>query len=357
MEKFNISTVLIAPLDWGLGHTTRCIPIIKTLKKLNYDVVVAVNPKQKILLENEFSDLNYENLSGYNITYANNKFIFILKIIAQIPKILWCIYQEKKWLKQYLKKKKINIVISDNRYGFYNKEVTSIFITHQLTIKAGNSILEGILQKINYSFINKFNACWVPDFADEKNIAGLLSHPKKLPKIPVNYIGILSRLKNEKTTHQHYDLCILLSGPEPQRTLLEQLLLSQLNYIENKKILFIRGLPANEKTIEHKNCAIKNYLPANLLQNAILQSNIVLARSGYTTIMELVALNKKMILIPTPMQTEQEYLAQYLAKKEYCISYAQKQINLSEALEKANQFIPKFTNNLVSRHSLELPLL
>ena len=237
MEKINISTVLIAPLDWGLGHTTRCIPIIKRLKAANYDVVVAVNSKQKALLQKEFSDLKYEDLFGYNIAYTNNKLLFILKIISQIPKIFRCIYKEKKWLKHYLEKNKIDFIISDNRYGFYSKKVRSIFITHQLTIKAGNPLIEKVLQKINYSFINKFNACWVPDFSGENNIAGLLSHPKKLPSIPVNYIGILSRFESLGLVQNQYDLCILLSGPEPQRTLLEQKLLQQINTLENKKIL------------------------------------------------------------------------------------------------------------------------
>lgn len=353
MEKFNISTVLIAPLDWGLGHTTRCIPIIKTLRESKYDVIVAVNSKQKVLLQKEFSDLRYENLFGYNVSYGNNKFVFLLKIIAQIPKILWCIHKEKKWLEDYIEKNKIDFIISDNRYGFYSKNITSIFITHQLTIKAGNSILERILQNINYNFINKFKVCWIPDFAHKNNIAGLLSHPKKLPKIPVKYIGILSRFKKENILGSQYDLCILLSGPEPQRTMLEQKLLLQLNNVENKKILFIRGLPNDESIMEHRNCIIKNHLTGNVLERAILASDIVLARSGYTTIMELVTMNKKMILVPTPMQTEQEYLANYLASKQYCISYTQKTINLSEALSKANEFTPKFTDSQFEIQNVE----
>lgn len=356
MEKINISTVLIAPLDWGLGHTTRCIPIIKRLKAANYDVVVAVNSKQKALLQKEFSDLKYEDLFGYNIAYANNKLLFILKIISQIPKIFRCIYKEKKWLKHYLEKNKIDFIISDNRYGFYSKKVKSIFITHQLTIKAGNSLIENVLQKINYSFINKFNACWVPDFSGENNIAGLLSHPKKLPLIPVNYIGILSRFESLGLVQNQYDLCILLSGPEPQRTLLEQKLLQQINTLENKKILLVRGLPMTDSVIQNKNCIIKNHLEGVLLEQAIASSNIVLARSGYTSIMELLSLQKKMILIPTSMQTEQEYLAEFLAQKNYCISFSQAQFNLQDALAKANTFIPEFTNNASDTEQLQLPL-
>lgn len=304
-------------------------------------MVVACCPKQKKLLQQEFADLRFINLFGYNISYANNKFIFILKIILQIPKILYCIYKENKWLKDYINTNTIDVVISDNRYGLFNKKIKSIFITHQLIIKAGNGFIENILQKINYSFINKFNTCWVPDFADENNIAGELSHPQKKPKIPVKYIGALSRF-NKVETNIIYDLCVLLSGPEPQRTLLENKLLFQLNHLENKKILFVRGLPTSNDIIEHTNCTIKNHLSGQSLQQAICSSNIVLARSGYTTIMELVHLQKKMILIPTPMQTEQEYLAQYLSNKKMCIYYNQKSIDVVKAFDAAVAFNPQF---------------
>jgi len=324
-----------------LGHTTRCIPIIKTLKNANYDVVVACCPKQKQLLQQEFTDLQLIDLFGYNISYANNKFIFILKIILQIPKILYCIYKENKWLNDYINTHKIDVVISDNRYGLFNKKIKSVFITHQLVIKAGNRFIENILQKINYSFINKFNTCWVPDFADENNIAGELSHPLKMPKILVKYIGALSRFYKVEIDIK-YDLCVLLSGPEPQRTLLENKLLFQLNNLKNKKILFVRGLPTSNDIIKHSNCTIKNHLSGQDLQKAICSSNIVVARSGYTTVMELLHLQKTMILIPTPMQTEQEYLAQYLSNKKMCIYYNQKNIDILKAFDDAAAFNPQF---------------
>ncbi len=344
MEKFNIPTVLIAPLDWGLGHTTRCIPIIRTLKDANYDVVVAVCAKQKALLQHECTNVRFVDLEGYNISYASNKLLFILKIILQIPKILRCIYRENKWLDSYIKQNKTDLIISDNRYGFYSKKVKSIFITHQLQILAGNGFIENVLQKINYHCINKFNACWVPDFVGENNIAGKLSHPKKLPKTKVEYIGALSRFNNSYATtvnsNIEYDICVLLSGPEPQRTLLENKLLQQLHYLPNKKILLIRGLPQSTINIEHKHCTIKNHLQGKDLLQAINSSNIIVARSGYTTIMELIYLHKKIILIPTPMQTEQEYLAQYLSTKNICITYVQNEIDMVKAVEKAKVFNP-----------------
>ena len=353
MQNFNKSLILIAPLDWGLGHTTRCIPIIITLKKANYDVVVAACAKQKNLLQQEFSDLRYIDLAGYNISYSKNKWFFIAKMILQIPKILWCIYKENKWLNKIVEQEKIDVVISDNRYGLYSKKIKSIFITHQLQINTGNSFSELVLQKINYYFINKFNCCWVPDLLGENNIAGNLSHPKKMPKTPVKYIGILNRF-NKIETEIKYDLCVLLSGPEPQRTLLENKLLQQLKNIKNKKILFVRGLPNAIENIVHSNCTIKNHLAGKELQEAICSSNIIVARSGYTTVMELLSLQKKMILIATPMQTEQEYLAMYLANKKYCISYTQNKINIVDAFNKAIQFNYESIGNIVFDENLIL---
>lgn len=332
MENFNKSTILIAPLDWGLGHTTRCIPIIKALQSANYNVIAAVSLQQKIVLQQEFPNLTYIDLFGYNIAYTKNKWFFIIKIMLQIPKILRCIYKENKWLNKIIEQEKISLVISDNRYGLYSKKAPCFFITHQLQINTGNAFTENILQKINYYFINKFSCCLVPDVAGKNNIAGVLSHPKKMPQIPTHYMGVLSRF-NIVETEIKYDVCVLLSGPEPQRTLLENKLLLQLNNIPHKQILFIRGLPQSIEKIKHQNCTIKNYLAGSQLQQAICSSNIIVARSGYTTIMELVYLQKKMILIPTPKQTEQEYLATYLSNKNICVAYNQHEINLAEAIE------------------------
>ena len=156
--------VLIAPLDWGLGHATRCIPIIHELLNADFNVLIAAKGNIAALLKSEFPQLIFLPLEGYNIKYGKGRTGFMIKIIAQIPKILRAIKQENAWLKKIVEEHNVSAVISDNRYGLYHKRVFSVFITHQLCIKSTlGKWSEKILQQINYSLINRFNECWVPD--------------------------------------------------------------------------------------------------------------------------------------------------------------------------------------------------
>lgn len=349
-EKFNIQTVLIAPLDWGLGHATRCIPIINALLKNGYEVLVATDGLQQILLQKEFPQLQFLQLKGYNIRYSKTKWLLPLKLLLQIPKILLAIKNEHRWLDKIIAANKIDVVISDNRFGLYSSKARCIFITHQLTIKAPFILLEQWLQKINYSFINKFNFCWIPDVAGEENIAGILSHPKLLPEIPVHYIGLLSRFEKSGSIEKKYDYCIVLSGPEPQRTIMEKLILKDINKVEGK-ILLVRGKPGSDTVLQlQQNVEIRNHLSGNELQKALQQSETIISRSGYTTVMEIVSLQKKSILIPTPGQTEQEYLAERLMQQHVCFAVPQHSFDLLSAINNANTFsykivvLPVFDN-------------
>lgn len=346
MANTSSKTILIAPLDWGLGHATRCIPIIQTLQTQGYKIIVAVNKNQQQLLEQEITDVRFIFLQGYEISYSKSQYFFGLKILTQVPKILWRIYKEHQWLKKLIKENKIDVVFSDNRFGLFNKKIPSVFITHQLQIKAPYTLLEWVIQKINYCFINQYQQCWIPDVEGENNIAGSLSHPKILPKTPIHYIGCLSRFKQQTSLLKEYDVCILLSGPEPQRTLLEQKLLQQIATIKNKKIVFVRGLPSEENEIEKDGVVVYNHLSHQLLEEVINSSELIIARSGYTTLMELMNLQKKSILIPTLGQTEQEYLAKYLSSKNYSLSYSQDKFNLDQALKEADSFKYNFIENI-----------
>ena len=346
MTNHSSKTILIAPLDWGLGHATRCISIIQTLQNQGFKIIVAVNKKQQQLLEQEIKNVRFVFLQGYEISYSKTKYFFGLKIVAQAPKILWRIYQEHQWLKKTIADEKIDIVISDNRFGLFNKKIPSVFITHQLQIKAPFVWLEGLIQKINYRFINHYQQCWVPDVEGENNIAGNLSHPKILPKTPTHYIGCLSRFKRTSNSIKLYDVCILLSGPEPQRTLFEQILLHQIKSIKHKKIIFVRGLPSEENEIKNDSIVIYNHLTHQELEEVINTSELIIARSGYTTVMELMNLHKKSILIPTSGQTEQEYLAQHLSQKKHCLSYTQNNFDLEKALKEADSYKYNFIENI-----------
>lgn len=354
MTKNSKTTILIAPLDWGLGHATRCIPIIKTLKKAGYNIVVGVNESQQKILQTEFADIKFIFLKGYEVKYSKKSWLLPLKIFVQIPKILLSIRQEHSWLKNIIQQENIDIVISDNRYGLFSKTKPSIFITHQLTIKTPYKWLEHLIRKINYSFIQHFTQCWIPDVAGDNNLAGLLSHPTKMPFIETHYIGILSRFEKKANTQKKYDICVLLSGPEPQRTILEKKLLLQLQQLQHKTILLVRGLPLAKEQLVVDGIDTTNHLQQKKLQEAIEASEIIIARSGYTTVMELVALQKKAILIPTPAQTEQVYLAQHLQKQNNFAIAQQNCLNIVDAIKHIESIDFSNTNPVIFNEEMLL---
>jgi len=339
-DKFNIQkNILVAPLDWGLGHATRCIPIIRALIANGFSVFLAAEGAQAHLLQTEFPGLMILPLGGYHVRYGRKRWQLPWVLLAQLPRLLFVIKQERTWLEQIIKAHNIQVVLSDNRYGLSNQKVSCIFLTHQLTIKAPFRWLEKILRNIQYRYINRFHACWVPDAGGDQNLAGDLSHPPVLPKIPVSYLGLLSRFCIENTNIQ-YDYCILLSGPEPQRSLLEEKIIDGIKKID-KRFLLVRGKPGNEETINvEKHIVVKNHLNGTELGMAILQSNAVICRSGYTTLMEISALGKKALLIPTPGQTEQEYLAKKMDAQKLCLYVKQEELDCNRHFSLLDKFEP-----------------
>jgi hypothetical protein len=229
--------MLIAPLPWGLGHASRCIPIITELLEKGCDVIIACSYEAKSLLTLQFPGLKIIAFNGYNIKYSNTRFFFGIKILLQIPGILHSVISEHSQLKKLLKVYNISVVVSDNRPGFFSKTVHSVYITHQLKIKTGVSLTEKLINHIHHFFIKKFDECWVPD--DQfKSLAGELSSSDRLKN--VKYIGPISRFAKQENQQQKYDIIVVLSGPEPQRTLLENLLLKQLA-TTTYKVFFVRG--------------------------------------------------------------------------------------------------------------------
>ena len=347
---FNIlskkSRVLVVPLDWGLGHATRCIPLINELLAQGCEVLIAGEDGIRSLLQTEFPNLLFISLKGYRIKYSRNKYWLAFKIFWQLPGILFSVYREHKWLNKVVMKYSLDAVISDNRFGLYHSIIPSVYITHQLMIKTGNTLSENIAQKIHYWFIKKFNHCWIPDFEGTEAIAGELSQPVLLP-LNVKYLGCFSRFEKKEVVAKKYDLLIIISGPEPQRTFIEEILLDQLGQYKGSA-LFIRGLPGNSEGIkQYGNTAIHiiDHIPAKELNEAIQQAHLVISRSGYTTLMDLIKLQQKAILIPTPGQTEQEYLARHLMQQKIFYCMEQQTFSLEKALNEVKNFpfyIPSF---------------
>jgi uncharacterized protein (TIGR00661 family) len=323
--------ILVAPLDWGIGHATRCIPIINALIRHNYEVIIAADGRSLHLLITEFPALEAIRLSGYNIKYSTYLPLSISMLI-QSPKILIGIKKEYKLLENIIDDYKVDGVISDNRFGLSTKKVPCAFITHQLQIQSPYFI--SAIQQFNYNYINRFNACWIMD--DEKeNLAGSLSKPEVLPENTI-YIGMQSRFE-KREVEKKYEFLGIVSGPEPQRTILEKGLINALKD-RNENSLIVIGKTELSKSEQIGNLTIKSHLNAENLNTAILQSELIICRPGYSTIMDLSKLEKKAIFIPTPGQTEQEYLAEKFMQDGICFAQNQAEFNLAAALQKSKTF-------------------
>lgn len=334
--------LLVAPLDWGLGHATRCIPLIRALLHLGCEVMIAAEGRQAALLSQEFPEIPVLTLRGYRVEYAEGTGGFGIKMIRQLPKIRKAIHQEHAWLKEAVARHQIDAVISDNRFGLHHPGIPCAIMTHQLRIKSPfGKITEKWLQQVNYHYIEKFDTCWIVDFEGPENLAGELSHPVKMPSIPVRYLGALSRFEYSRQA-MRYDLLVLISGPEPQRTLFEKLILEQLKDT-SFSALIVSGKPGEhfEKAIT-PNISMVNHLDSTALNEVLLQSQLVVCRSGYSSVMDLVKMHKKALLIPTPGQTEQEYLAKYLKQKGYFPTLTQEKFDLQTALEISAHFPYRF---------------
>lgn len=326
-------TILIAPLNWGLGHATRCIPIIKALQANNFTPIIASDGIALELLRKEFPYLKTLELPSYQIEYAKNGKNFKWKLIKSLPKMLEAISEEKTIIKKWIKKHKIDGIISDNRLGVFSKKIPSVFITHQLKVMTGNTTW--ITSKLHQHIIKKYTACWVPDVNSKLNLTGKLGHLDNNP-LKVNYLGPLSRMHKVELSIQ-YDLMIILSGPEPQRGLLEAHLTEEVKRFDGK-IVFIKGIiEVDQKKEQIGNVTYYNFMKTRQLEQTFNESDKVLCRSGYTTIMDLTKLNKKAFFIPTPGQYEQVYLAKKL-QQEGLVPYASQDTFRIEDISKIDEF-------------------
>lgn len=302
--------ILVAPLNWGLGHAARCIPIIRKLEENGFTPILASDGVALGLLQKEFPHLQSLELPSYEIEYAKNGADFKWKLIKKSPKMIEAIFAEKKIVKKWISEYNIQGIISDNRLGVYNKKIPSVFITHQLNVLSGKTTW--ISSKLHQYFIKKFTECWVPDIQENRNLTGKLGHLKK-SSLNLKYLGPLSRLEKKELPIK-YDLMVILSGPEPQRTFLEEKLIKEIQSFDGK-ILFIKGIiEPQQKIAQDKNVTFYNFMTSSEIETAFNESEIVLCRSGYTTVMDLAKLQKKAFFIPTPGQFEQEYLAKRLKR-------------------------------------------
>lgn len=316
-EQLSDRAVFYAVLNWGLGHATRSIPIIRRLIDQGNQVHIASDGLALALLRREFPNLAALELPAYDIQYDSHNMVWAM--LRQTPKLLWAISREGSITRAYVEKHRLDYIISDSRFGCRRSGTDSAFIAHQINIPVSNALAAMIGTYVNKWWIKNFDQLWIPDWEGHQ-LSGRLSETKDLER--VEYIGPLSRLKHQATDVQ-YDLAVIISGPEPERTRFEDQLMRKLSNTQ-KRIWIARGTDQTIKnSISNPNVEIVDMANSKAIESAINASAVVLCRSGYSSIMDLAILKKPAIMIPTPGQPEQEYLAQHLSQNEYGWSFYQ----------------------------------
>lgn len=331
--------VLVTPLDWGLGHATRCIPVINKLQEQGHKVIIAGSGPSLDLLKVEFPSNKFFEIVSYGINYSS-RLPLLIHLSLRIPSVLRVIRREHEQVADIVKRENISAIISDNRYGCYHERIRSAIIIHQLNIQTP---LNSVANHYNRKLISRFSECWVPDLPDHA-LSGKLS----VSRIPHQFIGPLSRMK-PRSSSARVGIVAIVSGPEPHRTAFDTLLTSELK--AQPSYALVRGLPSSGRT----DGPIYSHLPSQQLNDLIVAAAVVISRSGYSTIMDLAALNKKAIFVPTPGQTEQLYLAKELDRQKIAPMILQSEFSLQAALDRAKSY-SGFTENYFKENLLERTL-
>lgn len=330
--------ILLCILDWGLGHATRCLPLIAQLESEGRTVLPASAGRAHALLQQELPDREIIELPAYGIRYRYPS--MVVNMALQGPSLLRTVVAEHRAVRRLVRMHNIDRIVSDNRFGCFHPAVPSVFMTHQVHLLTPSRWSSWLANRLNHFFIRRYDELWIPDEAGDAALAGSLSRP--LPDFPTSYLGVLTRMQpcvsHSTKTDYTYDLIAVLSGPEPQRTHLEQSLLTQLRDTEYRTLI-VRGLPDAPDKLEFDlpHVEVVNFLAAEGLQRAICASRMVLSRSGYSTIMDMHRLGKPAIYIPTPGQTEQKYLAERLHRQGQCVAMSQGAFRLEWAMQEARK--------------------
>ena len=311
--------ILICPLNWGLGHATRCVPIIKDLSNQGHKVIIAADEGPLAFLQKEFPDHEFIKFPGFSPKYSRSN-TQVFKMMASFPGALRDFRRDHKTVESIVKSYNIDTVISDNRFGCWSKHAHSVFITHQLHIQIPRiwRWTTPIINLFNNSYIKKYDEVWVPDVENEPSLGGKLSHPA-LKGVNTKYIGYLSRFSsaNQHVTEKTNKFLVILSGPEPQRTIFEDIVLKQASETKDN-ILILRAKPDSSELLRDipENVSMFNHVDDEMVVKLVDSAEIIVCRGGYSSLMDLAALNRTAFLVPTPGQTEQEYLAKHLSQKE-----------------------------------------
>lgn len=342
MTQISGKKILLAPLDWGLGHTTRCLPLARHLQTLGAGLYFAGTESQISFFRKSVPEATFLPLEGYGIRYSQTRRGFMPTLLRQLPGIFQTIRREHQWLLQAAEEHRFQGILSDNRYGLWHPQIPSVFLTHQPSLKTGfGPAADAVFARLHQSLMRHFGGIWLVDNPAFPGLSGDLAHPTVLPPNAC-YIGLLSQFEEGKISGNfapENGLVILLSGPEPQRGILSQKLWEQVKEFPEMPIAFIEGRPdAPERAPISPNLRWFAQLDATALAPLLQSARYVISRSGYSTLMDAAVLGLKLILIPTPGQTEQEYLGKTLFRDQKALCFRQEDFSLREALEDAARF-------------------
>jgi UDP-N-acetylglucosamine transferase subunit ALG13 len=327
------NNILICPLEWGLGHAGRMVPLARKLQAMNNNIFIGSGEEHLSFFRNEIPGLTYIYFPGFRMRFSRH-FPQYLIIILKIPDLIFHTFREHRRLKKIIKDYSIDIIISDSRIGLWNSGIKTVFVLHipRIPFPEHLRFLEFIMLPLSRFVINKYSYCFIPDLDGDLNISGRLSHGFKIPP-NLRYIGILSRFSeyglSGNAGGENGDSTVILSGPEPQKGILKQKLIEILN-AKKKPSVMLEGKPGEYPDVKIAGCVkLLSHLPDREMRDQICRSETIITRSGYSTIMELISLNRSALIIPTPGQTEQEYLAEYLSGKGWFRTVSQKKLDVT----------------------------
>jgi len=319
---------LITILDWGLGHASRCVPLVKTWQTEGKRVTVASAGSALMLLKASLEGVDFIELPPYAVRYPTRSMIWNMGI--QSPRLWGVMRKEQRIINDYARREKVDLIVSDGRFGCWSETVKSVWLAHQLQIQHRQPWLAWVMNSGYHTFVRQhFAEVWVPDLEGEESLAGDLARP--IAGLPHRYLGPLSRFadhKLETTEKIPYQWLALLSGPEPQRSYLEEELITCLKALDVPALL-VRGVPGStQPTPITANLSIVDWLLGDQLAATIAQAEQLVCRSGYSTLLDAYHWNKPLLLVPTPGQTEQEYLAKYWASRGWAAWQEQGEVRL-----------------------------
>jgi len=330
--------ILFAVLNWGLGHATRSIPLIQALAKQN-SVIIASTGRSLDLLKKEFPNLECVDFPDYGSHYSKFGFLLIPYLGLQVPVILWRLIKERRHTKYLVEHHDIDMLFSDSRFGVFSGDIPSYFITHQLRFPLPRLLkwMTPLSEWYNRYFFSQYHKVFVIDAEGNINLSRDLSHKGRIAKHEkLVYVGALSSIK-PKQTEEDIDVLVSISGPESARTYFEEIILRQIDTIPGKKVIVLGKPGESERVQKNQDVTIFNHVSRKKMTELMNRSKLIVCRSGYSTVMELVALNKPAVLVPTPGQTEQEYLARYYQQQQMFYVTKQRQLDLRRAVEVASQ--------------------